>query len=332
MEAILNMNMIAQGIIMLIVFLFLCTIIFSSIIKGTYRNLINDINDKENRKNRLFKYRVVNDVIDDFNSALNNNVKEINTVAIIEKNLHHQMRGIHLGERFVKKAVSMMIILGLLGTFYGLILSIKELVQMLSETQQIVGVETITDGLINSITGMSVAFITSMFGIGASILSNIISILFGLGNSKESLIIHLEEYLDNTLMLSDNGLGAVDKDGNTALSLSFDRFNDTLTQNLRNLTDEISEKMGEATSDMVLTAEALQNSVVKFDGALNRFSDNTRDFSEFNHHLKSNIQRLSVSLDDFSDDVNSNVKIMSEGYKKVDDLKDTLNKLSNTNK
>lgn len=332
MEAILNMNIIAQGIILLIVLLFLCTVIFSTIIKGTYSNLIKDINDKENRKNRLFKYRLNNDIVDDFNSALNNNVEEINTVAIIEKNLHHQMKGTHLAERFVKKAVSMMIILGLLGTFYGLILSIKELVTMLSETQQIVGVETITDGLISSITGMSVAFITSMFGIGASILANIISILFGILDSRESLIIHLEEYLDNTLMLSNNGLGAVDADGNTALSLSFDRFNDALTHNLKNVTDEIAVKIGEATGDMVLTAEALQNSVVKFDGALNRFSDNTRDFSEFNHHLKSNIQRLGVALDDFSEDVNSNVKIMSEGYSKVDILNETLNGLSKKDK
>ena len=83
---------------------------------------------------------------------------------------------------------------------------------------------------------------------------------------------------------------------------------------------------------MVLTAEALQNSVVKFDGALNRFSDNTRDFSEFNHHLKSNIQRLGVALDDFSEDVKSNVKVMSDGYSKVDVLNETLSGLSKRDK
>lgn len=324
MESILKMNVIAQSIIGLIVLLFLFTVIFSIIIKRTYSNLIKDICDKENRKNKLFKYKLMNEMIDDFNSALNNNIEEINTVAIIEKNLHREMKTIHVGERFLKKAVSLMIILGLLGTFYGLILSIKELVTMLSQTQQIVGVEAITEGLINSITGMSVAFITSMFGIGASVLTNILSITFGVSDSRESLITHIEEYLDNTLMLSKNGLGAVDADGNTALSISFDNFNEILTSNLRGLTNDIAEKIGEATGDMILTAESLQNSVVKFDGALNRFADNTRDFSEFNHHLKSNIQRLSISLDDFSDNIDSNVKVMSEGYNKVDGLNLTL--------
>lgn len=324
MESILKMNVIAQSIIGLIVLLFLFTVVFSIIIKRTYSNLIKDICDKENRKNKLFKYKLMNEMIDDFNSALNNNIEEINTVAIIEKNLHREMKTIHVGERFLKKAVSLMIILGLLGTFYGLILSIKELVTMLSQTQQIVGVEAITEGLINSITGMSVAFITSMFGIGASVLTNILSITFGVSDSRESLITHIEEYLDNTLMLSKNGLGAVDADGNTALSISFDNFNEILTSNLRGLTNDIAEKIGEATGDMILTAESLQNSVVKFDGALNRFADNTRDFSEFNHHLKSNIQRLSISLDDFSDNIDSNVKVMSEGYNKVDGLNLTL--------
>jgi hypothetical protein len=234
------------------------------------------------------------------------------------------MSGIHLGERFVKKSVSLMIILGLLGTFYGLILSIEELVTMLNDTQQISGVESITSGLISSITGMSVAFVTSMFGIGASILTNIMNILFGLPDAKESLIIHIEEYLDNHLMVSKNGLGPIDDDGNTALSLSFDRFNDTLTGGLKRVADDMAEKINEATGDLVLTAESVKSSVVKFDHALNMFSDNMRDFTEFNHHLRANIQRLNVGLDNFNDQIEEKTKLQSENNIKVDQLNHTL--------
>ncbi len=332
MEAILHMNWKAQGIIILIIILFICTVIFSALIKRAYSQLIKDISDKENRKNRLFKHRLMNDMIDDFNVALSNNIEEINTVAIIEKNMQKGLKTVLLGERFIKKAVSLMIILGLLGTFYGLILSIQELVLMLSNTEAVAGVETITDGLISSITGMSVAFITSMFGVGASILSNILSIAFGLSDSKESFITYIEEYLDNTLMVANNGLGGTDENGNTVLSLSFDRFNESLTSSLKNITDDISENIQNATGDMILTAEALQNSVVKFDGALNKFADNTRDFTEFNHHLKSNIQRLSVSFDNVNDEMESNVNVMKEGYEKVDNLRDMLNRLSKDEK
>lgn len=328
MESILNMHIFAQSIIILIVLLFLCTIIFSSLIKRTYNGLIRDISDKENRKNRLFKYRMMNDIIDDFNVSLNNNIEEINTVAIIEKNMNSHMKTIHLGERFIKKAVSMMIILGLLGTFFGLILSIQQLVEMLSNTQEITGVDVITDGLIDSITGMSVAFITSMFGIGASIFTNIINILFGLLDSKESMITHIEEYLDNNLMVSSNGLGAVDAEGNTALSLSFDNFNETLTSSLRGIATDITTQLSDATGDMVLTAESIKSSVNKFDSSLNQFSDNIRDFTEFNHHLRTNIQRLSVSFDDFSDEMTKSVEDIKEGHEKADALNKTLDKLS----
>ena len=329
MDTILNMNWIAQSIIGIIVLLFLATLIYSGVIRSTYRNLIKDINDKENRKNKLFKFKMHNDIVDDFNGAMTQNVDEINTISIIEKNISRHMSAIHLGERFVKKSVSLMIILGLLGTFYGLILSIEELVTMLGDSEQISGVESITSGLISSITGMSVAFVTSMFGIGASILTNILNIIFGLSDAKESLIIHIEEYLDNHLMISKNGLGPIDEDGNTALSLSFDRFNDTLTSSLKRVADDMSNKMNEATGDLVLTAESVKSSVVKFDHALNMFSDNIRDFTEFNHHLRANIQRLNVGFDNFNDQIEEKTKIQSENTLKIDQLNQTL---SNINK
>ncbi|MBI9011126.1 MAG: hypothetical protein JEZ08_02770 [Clostridiales bacterium] len=328
MGAILDMRIIAQGIIILIVLLFLSTVLFSGLIRRTYNGLIRDINDKENRKNRLFKHRMMNDVIDDFNVALNNNVEEINTIAIIEKNMNVHMKTILLGERFAKKAVSMMIILGLLGTFYGLIISIEELVTMLSKSQEIVGVEMITNGLVSSIKGMSVAFITSMFGIGASVLTNIMNIMFGLLDLKESMITSVEEYLDNHLMISNNGLGAVDENGNTALTLSFEKFNESLTTNLRGIATDITTQLADATGDMVLTAESIKSSVVRFDHSLNQFSENIRDFTEFNHHLRTNIQRMSVGFDDFSDEMGKNVKEMKAGHQNVYDLNKTLEKLS----
>ena len=328
MDTILKMNLFAQGIIAVIVLLFVITVIYSGVIRRTYRNLLKDIMDKENRKNHLFRYRMHNDTIDDFNAALANNVDEVNTLAIIEKNISIHMRSVHFGERFIKKSVSLMIILGLLGTFYGLILSIDELVLMLGDTQQADSVESITGGLISSITGMSVAFITSMFGIGASIFTNIVNIFFGLATAKENVTVALEEYLDNHLMVSKNGLGAVDAEGNTALSLSFDRFNDSLTQSLRTVTEEISEKLSESTGDLVLTAESVKSSVVKFDHALNLFSDNIRDFTEFNHHLRANIQRLSVGLDNFNDKIESKSEAQEKNNFKIDQLTHTLEQIT----
>jgi hypothetical protein len=38
-----------------------------------------------------------------------------------------------------------------------------------------------------------------------------------------------------------------------------------------------------------------------FAASLETFSDNTRDLTEFNHHLKTNIERMNVSFADFTD-------------------------------
>jgi methyl-accepting chemotaxis protein len=129
-------------------------------------------------------------------------------------------------------------------------------------------------------------------------------------------------------MVSANGLGAVDEDGNTALSLSFDNFNETLSTNLRGIATDITKQLADSTGDMVLTAESIKSSVVRFDHSLNQFSDNIRDFTEFNHHLRTNIQRLSVSFDDFTGEMNKNVSDMKDGHVKVEELNKTLDKLS----
>ncbi len=308
MEALLNMNIFAQGIIVIIILMFISAVILSIIIKRSYRKHINDIRDKDNREKRIFEYRFMNDVIDNFNEALNQNIEEVNTLAIIEKNMNIHFRKVQLGERFLKKVVSLMIILGLLGTFYGLIISIDELILLLSTSDQSMVLGDITSGLISSIKGMSVAFITSMFGIAASILTSILSILFGLNDEKENFIVHIEEYLDNKLMISSNGLGAVDEHGNTALSLSFDKFNEALTSNLRNVAEDITKQIAGAADDMVTTTRMIDKSVGKFGESLDTFSGNVRDFTEFNHHLKSNIQRLSISFENFKQEMDNNTK------------------------
>ena len=53
---------------------------------------------------------------------------ERNTQAIIEENFQAELGSLLLAERFVRAATGLVIILGLLGTFYGLTLSIGKLV------------------------------------------------------------------------------------------------------------------------------------------------------------------------------------------------------------
>jgi len=51
----------------------------------------------------------------------------------------------------------------------------------------------------------------------------------------------------------------------------------------------------------------LEAAVERFESALQTFATNTRDFQEFNLHLKDNVQRMSLCFGDFSDALRSEI-------------------------
>jgi hypothetical protein len=49
------------------------------------------------------------------------------------------------------------------------------------------------------------------------------------------------------------------------------------------------------------TVDRLDGTVAHFESALQTFATTTRDFREFNLHLKDNVQRMSLSFGDLSE-------------------------------
>ena len=58
------------------------------------------------------------------------------------------------------------------------------------------------------------------------------------------------------------------------------------------------------------SVEQLQSSVVQFEAALMNFSATTRDFREFNFHLKDNVQRMSLSFGDLSETLKEHTRAL----------------------
>jgi hypothetical protein len=69
----------------------------------------------------------------------------------------------------------------------------------------------------------------------------------------------------------------------------------------RGRAEGVSERLMAEFSEAI---SALQQSVGHFDSALQNFASTTRDFREFNHHLKDNVQRMSLSFSDLSTTLN----------------------------
>jgi F0F1-type ATP synthase assembly protein I len=78
-----------------------------------------------------------------------------NVQAIVEQCVQSVLPGYLLGERFVRSSPGLMIILGLIGTFYGLTLSIGRLVRLVTSEAASGGevAQAVTQGLSHALSG-----------------------------------------------------------------------------------------------------------------------------------------------------------------------------------
>ena len=218
---------------------------------------------------------------------------EVNTQAIIETIFNRRMRASLFQERFAHGSVSMMIVLGLLGTFIGLTLSVQSLVLLFRGYEVTELLSSVESGLLSSLVGMSTAFTTSLFGIACSAIITALNIFISPGQARERLVTALEEYLDDTVSAR---LRAAAGDG-------YERMNEAL----RSTFIEFGEKIAE-----------------RFDRSLLMMRDDIRGIDEANNNLRNTIEQMDVSLVKISDSLKSSTRYVDENYKTVVSLSSYL--------
>ncbi len=335
-EVIANLTWLAIVIIVAILGVMSAAFMATLFTRNKYKRMEKDLERNSKADKEDFRFGVLSIIVEEYKKAAKLNPNEVNTQAVIEKNFHRYYRGLSLAERFIKSSVSIMIILGLLGTFYGLTLSIGELVNFLSQsaaTDVLNSVGALVEELISSVQGMSVAFVTSLFGIAASIIITIITVLFNVEDSRESLLVRIEEYLDNKVALKFTTRHAVmDASNPVDLDLVFgqelNKFADNIEQRLKNVFDNLGEKLTAAAVQNHDSVVGLQKSIETFEKSLQTFSENTRDFAEFNHNLRTNIERMDVSFADLVQDLKTSSKVYSKTTESIDALTNSIEKLS----
>jgi len=224
----------------------------------------------------------------DVQAAAMQHAGDVNTQAIIEHNIQTDLGALLAGERFVKAATGLTIIMGLLGTFTGLTLSIGKLATLVSGNTPAVAdvTEGLTRGLTQALSGMSLAFATSLFGIASAIVMTLAGVFFNVADRRTAFMVQLEAYLDNRLLAAQRGArdaaARAAGPGAPAGGPSGAAIEPVLA------------RFGQSVA-------ALEAAVGQFEGALRTFSGTTRDFREFNLHLKDNIQRMSLAFGDLSE-------------------------------
>ncbi len=171
-----------------------------------------------------------------------------NTQAIIEDSFQLELKPLLLIERFVRAATGLVIILGLLGTFYGLTMSIGRLVHLVAaDTGTVTDVApTVTRGLTEALAGMAVAFSNSLVGILSAVVLTVLGVASNVTDRRTSLMVRIETYLDR--LLSDAAAARSD----TAASVA--AFGESVAR--------------------------LDGAVVRFESALQRFSASTNDLRD----------------------------------------------------
>jgi len=168
-------------------------------LRARYASLERDLQENT-RPNQPFLHRALNRIVQDAERAVRHS-HEVNTQGIIEEAFQSELKPLLLAERFVKSATGLVIILGLLGTFYGLTLSIGRLVHLVStDTGGVADVsQSVTVGLTQALTGMSVAFSNSLLGIASAVVLTVLSVFSNVTDRRTALMIQIETYLDRRL-------------------------------------------------------------------------------------------------------------------------------------
>jgi hypothetical protein len=274
----------ASGIIILaaIVLLLVSGVLVTLAIRARYALIARDVRRAE--RGNTAESGLLSHILSRVEDALRGGVAEVNAQAIVEEGFHTKLSGLLTGERYVKALAGLVIILGLVGTFYGLSSSIGRLTALLSGQAGNVSEVTaaLTQGLTETLSGMSLAFTCSLFGIVSAVILTLVNVFLSVADRRLALTVQIESYLDNTFLpAARTSLGhALPLPG--APGLSGDARIERMVHGFGEAVTRLSQVVG------------------TFEGALSTFSANTHDFQQFNLHLKDNIQRMSLSFGDLS--------------------------------
>ena len=241
----------------------------------------------------------------DFTAAYRQYGQNTNTPAIINNAVCAKLPRLLFCERFLNNAVSLFVTLGLFGTFMGLSLSVSSLTELLalSNTEEWLSIlNSVGGGLVSSLSGMGVAFYTSLVGVACSILFSVLRTILNPQVQREKLETMTELWLDHIIAPRLSTEAAYD-DGSRMLQLK-----DELRLHAQSVQSSLDECVGSMERVLTKTTKDLsdllaysQEPLSTFYDTVSHFNENVRDFSQFNYDLRGNIERMDLCFRDLSD-------------------------------
>ena len=286
MNGFANMPVAGLAVIVLIAVLFVLAVMLLFISCFRYKHLATLVNGNLNKDNAFLRF-----VVNDFAEAYKKYGQEVNTPAIIANGVNTKLGGMLLFERFLNNAVSLFVTLGLFGTFLGLSLSVSSLTELISysNTSEWLSVlDSVGGGLMSALSGMGVAFYTSLVGVACSILLTILRSIFSPAAEREKLEARLELWLDHTVAPSLPTEAAKD---------DIDLMKH-LIKTMENTAKNMDLTLKAATNELRIAIDSSRAPIAAFNKTVDGFNTGVRDFSEFNYNLRGTVERMDVSVRD----------------------------------
>ena len=293
-------NLPAAGfaVIVIIALLFVLAVVLLVYVYLRYRGLTRRTEGTE--EGRGFR----NALLSEYRDAYKKYGQDVNTPAIISDVISTRLSGLLLCERFLNHAVSLFVTLGLFGTFLGLSMSVSSLTELIgySNTSEWLSVlDSVGGGLMSALSGMGVAFYTSLAGAGCSIVLTILRTVLSPQAARDRLETRLELWLDTEVAPTLGTLAA--KDNASLMRSMIDtlnavaaEFKATLSASALAYTD--ASRLGAAA--IKDAAERNVEALAGFDRSLATFNAGVHDFSEVDYNLRGSVERMDLAVRDLA--------------------------------
>ena len=284
MGALRNMPVTGVLVIAVIAVLFILAVILLFYVRIRYRFLEGKArgSDPEVRGFRSA-------VLKEYTAAYKQYGQDVNTPAIIADVVGSRLSGLLLCERFLNNAVSLFVTLGLFGTFLGLSMSVSSVL------------DSVGGGLMSALSGMGVAFYTSLFGAGCSILLTILRTILSPQAARERLETRLELWLD--MEIAPTLTTEATKDDADLVNRLIDTLNDSVSEirtALRSSAESYTVSTQAASNIYARAINEQKEHLKHFDGALEKFNSGVHDFSEVDYNLRGSVERMDLAVRDLA--------------------------------
>ncbi len=243
-------------------------------------------------------------LLEEFTAAYRKYGPDVNTPAIITDVMGRKLSGLLLCERYLNNAVSLFVTLGLFGTFLGLSLAVVSLTELIgySNTSEWLSVlDSVGGGLLSALSGMGVAFYTSLVGAGCSILLTILRTILSPQSAREKLETRLELWLDDEVAPTlAEGMAKSDAGLVRQMIEAMSASASAIGRSLAEASASYAETTGRSAARFEKSLAICSEEVDRFNAAVATFREGVHDFSEVDYNLRGSVERMDLAVRDLS--------------------------------